>query len=198
MIQQKYRAFDAQGRRKYLTRQEGWNFLSQTAKFPDRQRLLCETLYFIGCRPSELVLLKPTDLDPTEAVISVLCLKKRGKIVYRRIPIPESLAKDLRALQPVGDAGCWWPVSRVQIWRVVTSAMKEAGIEKGIHHCPKGLRHGFGVRAAEENVPLNLIQRWMGHSDSETTAIYLDVKDKEEREFMRRTWVQLDLLKQPG
>jgi integrase/recombinase XerD len=39
---------------------------------------------------------------------------------------------------------------------------------------PKGLRHGFGICAAEHNVPVNLIARWIGHASPATTAIYLD------------------------
>jgi integrase len=36
--------------------------------------------------------------------------------------------------------------------------------------------------------PVNLIQNWMGHSDPSTTAIYLAVKDEEERELIEKTW----------
>jgi integrase/recombinase XerD len=38
--------------------------------------------------------------------------------------------------------------------------------------CPKGLRHGFGVQAVSAGIPLNLVQRWLGHSQLSTTAIY--------------------------
>jgi integrase/recombinase XerD len=53
---------------------------------------------------------------------------------------------------------------------------------------PKGLRHGFGIRAASRNIPPNLIQRWMGHASLKTTAIYLDAVGAEEREFASRMW----------
>ena len=65
--------------------------------------------------------------------------------------------------------------------------MNEAGIS-GIHATPKGLRHGFGVRAAMAGIPVTKIQKWMGHADIANTAIYLDVKDEEDRELMSRTW----------
>jgi integrase/recombinase XerD len=54
--------------------------------------------------------------------------------------------------------------------------------------CPKGLRHGFGIRAADRSVPTNLIQRWMGHASPTTTAIYLDAVGLEERQFASRMW----------
>jgi integrase len=37
-------------------------------------------------------------------------------------------------------------------------------------------------------IPVSLIQGWMGHSDPSTTAIYLAVKDDEERELIEKTW----------
>lgn len=44
----------------------------------------------------------------------------------------------------------------------------------GIAACPRGLRHGFGVGTLQAGVPINLTQRWMGHSRLSTTAIYAD------------------------
>jgi hypothetical protein len=45
---------------------------------------------------------------------------------------------------------------------------------------PKGLRHGFGVYAvAECEIPLNMVQKWMGHKELKTTAIYANAVGKE-------------------
>lgn len=38
-------------------------------------------------------------------------------------------------------------------------------------------------------VPLNLVQRWLGHARMETTAIYLQAMGDEEREIAARMWV---------
>ena len=53
---------------------------------------------------------------------------------------------------------------------------------------PKGLRHGFGVKAFQSNVPPHLVQRWLGHASLRTTAIYGDVIGPEERAFAARMW----------
>ncbi len=58
--------------------------------------------------------------------------------------------------------------------------MHLAGVE-GAMARPHGLRHGFGVQALMKDVPLPLLQRWMGHADLETTAIYLQVIGNEEK-----------------
>ncbi len=53
---------------------------------------------------------------------------------------------------------------------------------------PKGLRHGFGVHAVLSGVPLTMIQKWLGHANIATTAIYLDVLGPEERAIAERMW----------
>lgn len=53
---------------------------------------------------------------------------------------------------------------------------------------PKGLRHSFGIHAIRSGVPLNLVQRWLGHASMTTTAVYLDVLGEEEREIAARLW----------
>ena len=53
---------------------------------------------------------------------------------------------------------------------------------------PKGLRHGFGVHALHSGVPLNLLQKWMGHASISVTAIYGNAVGPEEREIAKRMW----------
>src|SRR3954447_10470653 len=36
----------------------------------------------------------------------------------------------------------------------------------------KGLRHGFGVQAVSRGIALNMVQKWLGHAQLTTTAIY--------------------------
>ena len=180
-------AYDSGGRRKYLTKVEGVKFLRFSSRLAASRRLLCETIHFTGCRISEALSLTSEDIDPGESVLSIRCLKKRGKIVTRRVPVPEKLAKELRSLARESADVRLWTISRTTGWRIIKSVMKDAGIE-GIQATAKGLRHGFGVRGALGKVPVNVIQRWMGHSDPNTTAIYLAVRDDEERELIKRTW----------
>jgi integrase/recombinase XerD len=55
---------------------------------------------------------------------------------------------------------------------------------------PKGLRHSFGIHAIRSGVPLNLVQRWLGHASMTTTAIYRDALGEEEREIAARMWAR--------
>ena len=58
----------------------------------------------------------------------------------------------------------------------------------GPHASPKGLRHGFGVAAVSAGIPLNLVQKWLGHAQLTTTAIYADAVGEEEQSIAARMW----------
>jgi integrase/recombinase XerD len=64
----------------------------------------------------------------------------------------------------------------------------EAGVAAGPHATPRGLRHSFGLRAIRSGVPLNLVQRWLGHASMHTAAIYLQAIGDEEHEIAARMW----------
>lgn len=78
-------------------------------------------------------------------------------------------------------------------YRRICEVMKSAGIA-GAHATPKGLRHAFGVGAIQAQVPLNMVQRWLGHADMKTTAIYTSAIGPEERAIAARMWQDSDEL----
>jgi integrase/recombinase XerD len=65
--------------------------------------------------------------------------------------------------------------------------MAAAGLD-GPQASPNGLRHGFGVAAVSAGIPLNLVQKWLGHAQLTTTAIYADATNAEEKDIARRMW----------
>lgn len=82
-----------------------------------------------------------------------------------------------------------WSWSRGRAWYLIKGIMLQAGIAPGPHCVPKGLRHGFAIEALRKGVPLNLVQRWLGHASLKTTAIYLEIAvGDEEREIAARMW----------
>lgn len=56
------------------------------------------------------------------------------------------------------------------------------------HASPKGLRHGYGVYAVIKGVPQNPLQKWLGHAQLTTTAIYGRALGQEERDIVARMW----------
>jgi len=131
--------------------------------------------------------LVPERLDPETGHVILRTLKRR-RVAFRAVPLPPRLMAELSALT-VGKTPNepLWNWCRQTAWRRVTEVMRRAGIQ-GIQATPRGLRHGFGVAAAENNFPMGLTQRLLGHADIATTAIYQDVAGAEERAFARRLW----------
>ena len=80
-----------------------------------------------------------------------------------------------------------WPWSRMIGWRAVHVVAQAAGLD-GPHASPKGLRHGVGVAAVSAGIPLNLAQKWLGHAQLTTTAIYANAVGAEEQDIARRMW----------
>ena len=108
--------------------------------------------------------------------------------MVREVPAPPALLEDLADAHPLGCLSArLWPWGRTTAWRFVKDVMEEACIQS-LPATPKGLRHGFGVHAIMSGVPLNLIQKWLGHADIATTAIYTDVLGPEERMIAARMW----------
>jgi len=60
-----------------------------------------------------------------------------------------------------------------------------AGLEDDRAH-PHTFRHSYAVHLLRHGVPLTVVQRLLGHSSIETTAIYLAVVQRDVEEFLRR------------
>lgn len=56
------------------------------------------------------------------------------------------------------------------------------------HSTPKGLRHAFGIKGVGSQVPLNVVQKWLGHAELSTTAIYADAVGAETKQIAQRMW----------
>lgn len=177
--------FTAQGKRKYLTPAERHSFLEKAQKLSPAERSLCCTLLWTGARLSEVLNLHPHNIDYANGIIAIQTLKKRGKLSVRLVPVPLTI---LNLLSPLGETNDKiWGWSRTKAWMVVKRTMSEAGLQ-GAAATPRGLRHTFGVHAVLSGVPITLLQKWMGHSKLETTAIYTNVMGKEERRIAERMW----------
>ena len=190
------RLYDTHGRRKYLTPLERDDFLRAARRAPADVRTFCETLTYSGCRISEALALSPSRVDLTDGVLIFETLKKRRRGVYRAVPVPPAFLDTLdrvhgiHAARRLPDQGArlyLWGWSRTTAWRRVRDVMAAASIS-GLPATPKGLRHGFGIKAVASNVPLNMTQRWLGHARISTTSIYTEAVGAEEKEIAQRMW----------
>jgi integrase len=196
------RLHDTTGRRLYLNAEERANFLAAARRQPARDRTLCEVLHWTGCRPSEALEITPSRVDLSGGTITLRSLKKRRdasgqqKVVFRSVPVPPEFLDTLDIAHAIREAQksrkravtAIWDISRVRTWQIVTRVMEEAGIPDGPNRSPKGLRHGFGVHAIVQGVPLSMLQRWLGHAQLSTTALYAEAVGKEEQHIAARMW----------
>lgn len=180
-----WQVFTGAGHRKYVTTSERDGFLASADRLAPERRAFCYLVAHSGCRISEALTLTRPQINLEACTIVVRTLKRRSE-VFRIIPIPPFVRDMLLAL-PARDDGRLWTFSRTTAWRIIKAAMDMSGID-GPQACPRGLRHGFGMRAAGEAIPPGVIQRWMGHASLETTQIYLDAQGEEERGFAARMY----------
>jgi|TARA_R110002096_G_scaffold148727_1_gene309765 integrase/recombinase XerD len=188
--------YDSAGQRKYLTRDERTAFLAAAEQTSRDVRSLCMTLAYTGCRISEALQLTADRVDLSGKVIVFESLKKRRNGIYRAVPVPQELLTTLELVHGLREAQRGrnggrsvrlWPWARVTAWRRVHEVMEKAGIT-GPQASPKGLRHGFGVAAVQAGIPLNMVQKWLGHAQLSTTAIYADAVGAEEISIAARMW----------
>ena len=153
-----------------------------------RLRGLVVVLWRAGLRICEALALAETDLDPRRGSLLV----RRGKGGRRReVGMDDWAWEQLepwlqeRVELPVGPLFCivngptrgrpWTAgAARSELRRVA----REAGVRR--RFAPHQLRHAHAVEMAREGVPLNVIQRQLGHANLGVTSIYLQGIDNSE------------------
>jgi integrase/recombinase XerD len=150
-----------------------------------RDRAALEILYATGCRASEVVGLRPFDLDLTagtarcvgkgdkqrivplgsraRAAIELYLARDRPRFVARRPETAELLVSRLGR-----------PISRVGLWRVVTKHAGAAGLSGKVS--PHTLRHSFATHMLAGGADLRVVQELLGHASIGTTQIYTRVE----------------------
>ncbi len=153
-----------------------------------RMRALIVTLWRGGLRIQEALNLHESDLDP-----------QRGSLLVRH-------GKGGRRRETGMDAWGWeqlrpWLITRIELpmgpmfcvidgptrgrpWSsaAVRTELRRLALNAGVRRrfAPHQLRHAHAVELAREGVPLNIIQRQLGHVNLGTTSIYLQGIDTEE------------------
>jgi integrase/recombinase XerD len=142
-----------------------------------KHRAILAVIYSAGLRLSELISLKPSDIDSERKQIRIL--GKGNK--YRYTLLSENTLDMLRiywrAYRPTKylfeGQKKGQPVSQSTIQQVFKNACRKCGINKqaSVH----SLRHSFATHLLENGTNLKIIQALLGHSSLRTTSIYLHV-----------------------
>lgn len=185
------------GQRKYLTAEERRRFIAAADAAAPEVRTLCLTLVYLGCRLSEALALTASNVEADSGLIAIRSLKKRGRLAIRQVPASPAflaLLVQVHGLARFSDQDAdrrLWQWQRTRAWQLVKGVMSAARVYR-LPASPRGLRHAYGVHAVLSGVPLPLVQKWLGHADISTTAIYTNVLGPEEREIAARMWRRSD------
>jgi integrase/recombinase XerD len=150
-----------------------------------RDRAALETLYATGCRASEVVGLRPGDLDLVHG--TARCVGKGDK--ERLVPLGSraraALTLYLRASRPalvarrpetetvfVSRSGR--ALSRIGLWRIVKTHSLAAGLPANV--TPHTMRHSFATHLLAGGADLRAVQEMLGHASIATTQIYTRVE----------------------
>jgi len=148
------------------------------AKTNLKHRAILNTLYAAGLRVSEVVTLRPADIDSARMLITVRQGKGRKDRMVMLSPNLLALLREYwKAYRPIawlfpGDEP-QVPLSRLSVYRICQQAGKVAKIDKPV--TPHVLRHSFATHLLEAGTDLRTIQLLMGHRNLKTTALYLHV-----------------------
>lgn len=110
----------------------------------------------------------------------------------RFVPIPPAFDIELATYwrpQNRSESQALLTLSRAQGWRLIKDAMGKSGI-RGKQATPTGLRHSFAISCFEVSppIPIEHIQKWMGHRHADLTASYLNAFRQDEAESLERLW----------
>ena len=167
-----------------------------------RDRALIELLYATGMRVSELIGLRPADVNLDASYLT--CTGKGDK--QRIVPVGDEatrwVRRYLRDGRPalLGKRTSKWlfvnagrgvslprrsadgakaGLTRVGFWKILKGYARQAGLKTSIS--PHMLRHSFATHLLERGADLRAIQMMLGHADLSTTQIYTHVLERRMR-----------------
>ena len=147
-----------------------------------KHRLILMLIYSAGLRVSEVVKLKPGDIDDERKLIHI----KGGKGRKDRYTMLSEVAIEMirRYLKEYGQS-IWLFSSQDKekhittrtVEKIFSNACRKANIKKNatVH----SLRHSFATHLLERGTDLRYIQELLGHKSSKTTEIYTHVSNKD-------------------
>ena len=142
-----------------------------------KHRAMVMLLYSAGLRRSELLQIKPSDIDSENMKIHV----RQGKGKKDRFTILSSKCLELLRLhyklnrpktylfEPQGNEGS--TIAPTSLANILKKNAQKANIKKEVS--PHTLRHSFATHMLEQGVNIKLIQRFLGHTSLKTTSVYL-------------------------
>ena len=161
-----------------------------------RDRALIELLYATGMRVTELVTLRPADVNLEASYLTCTGKGEKQRIVpigdeaanwvrrYMREARPVLLGKRTSPRLFVNARGGGPGLTRMGFWKILKAYARQAHLIRSLS--PHTLRHSFATHLLERGADLRAIQLMLGHADLSTTQIYTHVLEQRLRSVYDR------------
>lgn len=159
-----------------------------------RERALIEVMYATGCRLSEVMNMKISDINSREMSMHVIGKGDKERVVYLSIKAMHQLRKYLNTRKDeceylfVTERKPYRKMSNRNIERIIDKIETRSKISKKL--TPHVFRHTFATLAMENGADLADVQQLLGHEDPSTTLVYSHVSEERKKQAHKRFHVQ--------
>lgn len=146
-----------------------------------REKAIVEFLYSTGCRVSELVGINRNDINWEEKTVHLFGKGKKHRTSYLNAKSIRALEKYLAARTDdndavfVSDIAPHNRISSSTVENVIKAVSERAGCPDVTPHT---FRHTTATQGAMSGMPIQEVQKLLGHESISTTMIYAEVVDK--------------------
>ena len=153
------------------------------------KRLLIEMFYSTGCRVSEMINVKISDIDFTNKTIRIMGKGSKERIVYFGDYASKYLDNYLSKVKCnkylfTNKKGEKLTVNEVE--QIVKDIMKHISIKT--HVTPHTLRHTFATHLLNNGADIKTVQELLGHANLSTTGIYTHVSSDRLKDIYFKTF----------
>ena len=156
-----------------------------------RNRLLIEMFYATGCRVSELINIKMSDINFTNKSIRIMGKESKERIVYYgdyaqiylNMYLETEFNKDSKYLF-LNDKKDAMSVQDVEV--IIRYIVKDLALKT--HVTPHTLRHTFATHLLNNGADIKSVQELLGHASLNTTGIYTHVSNERLKEVYLKTF----------
>lgn len=145
-----------------------------------KHKAIVVTIYSCGLRLSELLNLKPSDIQSDKNLLLIRGAKGRKDrttiLSDTTIDLLRKYYKEARPKDFLFEGQYGGQYSGTSVQKIIKKALKISGITK--HASTHTLRHSFATHLLENGTDLRYIQTLLGHSSPKTTEIYTRVSTK--------------------
>ena len=153
------------------------------------KRLLIEMFYSTGCRVSEMINVKISDIDFTNKTIRIMGKGSKERIVYFGDYASKYLDNYLSIVKCdkylfTNKKGEKLTINEVE--QIVKDIMKHISIKT--HVTPHTLRHTFATHLLNNGADIKTVQELLGHANLSTTGIYTHVSSDRLKDIYFKTF----------